>query len=488
MVAATQLVTAHQIWVVGLKLLRRHNPLPPKSWPWSPGRSAPECPAPASAKGSAAPGPVARRNRAARIAPDCAGAIRTCSHSHVDLGRAAGSCRSAGPPREPARPATARPAPAERSRHLVKLGAYGHRRTSATPARPPIGQTRHSPDGSSSSRAHGRNRPVRAVENPGSIGPAIRDSAEGATPRSPPFAAQPSDHPPARRRSPPALRRMRATVTPVSTRRPAPRSRGPWRGQSYPRHPCPAPCRRPAPPSLQIGKQPAPGDIGAKSRCIPQAPSIACTLRRQSRWSGSGAGDSIRNRPRSSVPAKPCRRNVLNMKDASARIFMGLPRRPKSPLARAGTALNKLPRWRRSDGDNAANPGLRGGRPALTPHHVPSVKTLAKGCVTARIGTIFPASSAPLPCENAEPANSDRFIAAQSWRNRATYTSPVFTAPPATAAVRRCPTPALRRQMHAAGSVFTPARSAPHRGFRHFTPLPTQGFLQMHLILSSMIP
>ena len=68
------------------------------------------------------------------------------------------------------------------------------------------------------------------------------------------------------------------------------------------------------------------------------------------------------------------------------------------------------------------------------------------------------ASSAPCSVWKAEPAKSDRFIAPQSWRKPGRVYSPVFTAPPGSAACSKIATfQPWEPRMHAQASELWPA-------------------------------
>ena len=174
--------------------------------------------------------------------------------------------------------------------------------------------------------------------------------------------------------------------------------------------------------------------------------------------SSQARGDCSRNRVRSRLPPNPLARSVLSMKYASARIFIGLPKSPNKCGASAPNPAQSLPQVSASFADSAAIRAVVAARSVDTPHQLPSGKAEQNGWATGTNSSPCLIKSAECALKNADPPNSDRFIAAQSWRKPGRVYSPVFTAPPATAA---CSNSATRQpfaaRCKAAARVLCPA-------------------------------
>ena len=116
----------------------------------------------------------------------------------------------------------------------------------------------------------------------------------------------------------------------------------------------------------------------------------------------------------SSVPVTPLARSVLNIKYASARNPIGLPKRPKRCGASAAKPASNWPQVSASRFEKLAICAVVAAMSVVTPHQRPFGKAEAKGLFTGTNSAPCWARSAAFSLKNALPANSDRFIAAQS--------------------------------------------------------------------------
>lgn len=119
----------------------------------------------------------------------------------------------------------------------------------------------------------------------------------------------------------------------------------------------------------------------------------------------------------SRLPATPLARHRFQPIRANARVRIGLPSSANKGAASAGKAARSASQVRASVSDSAAIRALVAAASDDTPHHLPSGKTEAKPSAAGTNSRPCCVSSAPYRRKNPDPANKDRFIAAQSWRN-----------------------------------------------------------------------
>ena len=135
-------------------------------------------------------------------------------------------------------------------------------------------------------------------------------------------------------------------------------------------------------------------------------------------------------RIRSNTPPIPACFRSFQIKLVIAYKFIDVPSVAKIPLE---STSNPLVSAFHATASAFENPRMRAVVSAWsmeTPSQRPSGKADANGCSVGTNSKPFFANSSAFSEWNDDPAKSDRFIAAQSWRKPGNVYSPVLTAPP----------------------------------------------------------